>query len=102
MSNSKQPTVGGETYQRILSVSPRDARIYLWSERLIMVAGIGIVVASGIAILSPLFELMRGSWRGLVHYLGGIIVLPLPFFALLFIGVFLHRRVARKHGLSSQ
>ena len=102
MSNSKQPTVGGETYQRILSVSPCDARIYLWSERLIMVAGIGIVVASGIAILSPLFELMRGSWRGLVHYLGGIIVLPLPFFALLFIGVFLHRRVARKHGLSSQ
>jgi hypothetical protein len=67
-----------------------------------MIAGIGIVVASGIAILSPLFELMRGSWRGLVHYLGGIIVLPLPFFALLFIGVFLHRRVARKHGLSSQ
>jgi hypothetical protein len=67
-----------------------------------MIAGIGIVVASGIAILSPLFELMRGSWRGLVHYLGGIIVLPLPFFALLFIGVFLHRRVARRHGLSSQ
>jgi hypothetical protein len=67
-----------------------------------MIAGIGIVVASGIAILSPLFELMRGSWRGLVHYLGGIIVLPLPFFALLFIGVSLHRRVARRHGLSSQ
>jgi hypothetical protein len=67
-----------------------------------MIAGIGIVFASGIAILSPLFELMRGSWRGLVHYLGGIIVLPLPFFALLFIGVSLHRRVARRHGLSSQ
>jgi hypothetical protein len=67
-----------------------------------MIAGIGIVVALGIAILSPLFELMRGSWRGLVHYLGVIIVLPLPFFALLFIGIFLHRRVARRHGLSSQ
>ena len=97
MSNSKQLPVGGENYRRILLVSPRDARLYLWSERLLMVAGIGIVIGLGIAILLPLFELIRGSWRGIGHYLGGIVVLPLPFFVLFFVGVCLHRRVARRH-----
>jgi hypothetical protein len=99
MNDSNQLPVGGDGYQRILSASPRDARIYLWSERLVMIAGIGSLIALGFAILWPLFELMRGSWRGLGHYFGGIIVLPLPFFAVLFAGVWLHRRVARRHGL---
>jgi len=102
MSDSNQLPVGGEGYQRILSASQRDARLYLWSERLVMIAGIGVVIALGFAILWPLLELMRGSWRGLGHYFGGIIILPLPFFAVLFIGVRLHRRVARRHGLLSQ
>lgn len=102
MRDSKQLPVGGEGYQRILSASPRDARIYLWSERLVLIAGVGAVIALGFAIFWPLLELMRGSWRGLGHYFGGIIMLPLPLFALLFVGVRLHRRVARRHGLLSQ
>ncbi len=89
----------GDGYRRILAASAQDARRYLWSERLAMIAAIGFLVTLGLAVLLPLLELIRGSWRGLGHYLGGIIVLPLPFVVLVFIGMRVHRRVARRHGV---
>ena len=99
MSDSKQRLVGGGNYLRILAVSPRDARHYLWSEQLGLIAFVGAAVAFMVAVVSPLFGLFRGSWRGLAHYFGGMVVLPLPFLALLCVSVVFRRWVERRHGL---
>jgi cytochrome c biogenesis protein CcdA len=99
MSSSKQHPTGGEGYQRILGASQADARRYLWSERLVMIAGIGSVIALGCAVILPLSESMHGTWHGFTRYLAGIIVLPLPFLLVLFVAARLHRRVARRYGL---
>ena len=89
----------GENYLRILAVSPRDARHYLWSERLGLIAFVGAAVALVVAVVSPLAALFGGSWRGLAHYLGGMVVLPLPFIAVLWASALFCKRVARRHGL---
>lgn len=102
VSDSNHPPAGEESYMRILSVSPRDARLYVWSESIVLLAGIGLVIALLLAISLPFLDVMHGSWRGLRHYIGGVFVLPLPFLAVLLVGVRLHRRVARRHGLLSE
>jgi hypothetical protein len=44
-----------EGYQRILSVSPRDARLCLRIERLVMIARVGAVIAPGLAMFCKNF-----------------------------------------------
>lgn len=56
-------------------------RVRLW-ESVAMIGAVGTVIGVGVALAQPLFS----PWRGLWHWLGGAIVIPAPFLAVLVVG----------------
>ena len=91
--------VGGEGYYKILSVNPRDARIYLWSEKLAMISGIGFLVGLAIALYAPVSDWSKGDFQTIGFYLGLLVALSAPFLLLMFIGAVLHKKTGRKYNL---
>jgi hypothetical protein len=71
-------------------------RVRLW-ESVGMIGAVGTVIGAGIALAQPLFS----PWRGLWHWLGGAIVIPAPFLAVLVIG-FLALRAADRQDSGRQ
>lgn len=97
--NNERPELGGEGYRRILAVCPRDARLYRWSEGAALIAAVGILIASVIAVFRPLSDWFSGSFRTWLAYLGLLALLTAPFLLLLGISIFLHRRIARRYNV---
>ena len=82
----------GGNYARILAVSPRDASLYRNSEQLAMIFGF-ITFVVGFAFLA--------MWALGTHKVPVVtmFLIWLPFPVALAICVWLHNRIARKHGL---
>ncbi|HEY5744239.1 MAG TPA: hypothetical protein VIS99_17075 [Terrimicrobiaceae bacterium] len=61
--NIERPELGGESYRRILAVCPRDARFYRLSEGACLIAGVGTVIAFGVALFQLLSDWLHDSIR---------------------------------------
>ena len=79
-------------YEQILAVSRRDARIYRLSERLAMIFG----VMTLLIVLADVAVLFKGSLKVPLRQL---LILEIPFPVAFVLSVWIHRHVARKHGL---
>lgn len=89
---------GKAGYERILAENPRDARLFLWSVRIVTVAGSVTLYIFLFAVLWPLIGLLRGTWMGTGGYLFRMVVWPVPSLVVLLIAASLNRKIARKHG----
>ena len=89
----------GQDHSQVAGKSPRDAVLYVWSERIAMISGVGFVVALGITVLLPLLQLLHGSGFGFAHYMLGIVIIPSPFLLVLLVSGWWHRRISRRYRL---
>ena len=102
MNNSPNKPATGAGYQRILAENPRDARLFLWSVRIVTVGGSATFYIFVFALLWPLIALFRGAWAGTGGYLLHIVLWPLPSFALMLAAAWLNRKIARKYGFARE
>lgn len=98
MNDPKQHPAAKAGYQRILAESPCDARVFLWSIRIITFAGFVTFYIFLFALLWPLIGLWRGEWIGTGAYVFRIVVWPLPSLMVLLVAASLNRKLARKYG----
>jgi hypothetical protein len=102
MNPSHQHPPARAGYQRILAESPRDARLFLWSVRIVTWAGFVTFYIFLFAVVWPLIGLLRGSWADTASYVLHIVTWPLPSFVLLLVAASLNRRLARKYGFAKE
>jgi hypothetical protein len=102
MNSLKQCPAAKAGYERILAESPRDARLFLWSVRIVTLAGFATFYIFLFAVLWPLIGLLRGTWAGTGGYVFRILVWPMPALVLLLVAASLNRRIARKYGFAKE
>jgi hypothetical protein len=102
MNGSQQQQHGKAGYERILAESPRDAWLFLWSVRIVTVAGFVTFYIFLFAVLWPLIGLLRGTWMGTGGYVFRIVVWPVPSLVLLLVAASLNRKIARKYGFAKE
>jgi hypothetical protein len=100
MQDKNTLPVGGEGYYKILSVNPQDARIYLWSEKMAMISGIGFVVGLAVALYAPFSDWSKGDFQTVGFYLWLLVGLSAPFLLLTSISAILHKKIGRKYNLT--
>lgn len=79
-------------YEQILAVSPRDARWFRLSEQLIMIFGV-------MTLLLVFFSLVLWVQGSAKVPLRQVLFLIGPFPLACALSVWIHRRIARRHGL---
>lgn len=99
MQDKNTLPVGGAGYYKILSVNRRDARIYLWSEKMTMISGIGFLVGLAVALYAPFSDWLKGDFQTVGFYLWLLVGLSAPFLFLMIIGAILHKKTGRKYNL---
>ena len=92
MTQDAKPSALEGNYRQIQAASPRDARIYRLTEQLAMIFAVGTLVL----VVSETAMILRGSVRVSYEILT---LLTVPFQVGFLVSAWLHRRIARKHGL---
>lgn len=79
-------------YEQIFAVSPRDARLYRVSEKMAMIFGV-------ITLLLLFLDVAIWAQGTLKVPFSRVLFLEAPFPAAFVLSAWIHRRIARKHGL---